>query len=220
MLNFSKWLNPRYKYLKVLLSLTLLIFFIPLFIVPFTCFKNKGYQLFVEFSDAYGLKEGVCVTYKGVKVGSVSRIKVYLDKVVILLHITSSKTLVPFNSTFEANQIGLFNDIVISITPNHNLFSKKGSLLKSSRKNYYSSKFLPPNSYIKGYKGISYDDLLRSTTRISQRFDDPRFFSLFYLLLENSTQISDEALLLVYNLSVTFNLVTESIAIVLSRYLF
>ena len=32
---------------------------------------------------------------------------------------------------------------------------------------------------------------MRATTRISQRFDDPRFFNLFYIFLHNGIELSD-----------------------------
>ena len=109
--------------------------------------------------------------------------------------------MIPRNSIIEANQIGLFNDRIISITPlrNDTLNDKKRS---SKIYNYCNhSLFICPNSYLKGYKGVNYDDLIRATTRISQRFDDPRFFNLFYVLLKNSIGISDELLVLIYKFS-------------------
>lgn len=51
--------------------------------------------------------------------------------------------------------------------------------------------------YVTGDRGLNYDDLVRSTTRISQRFDDPRFFNLFYVFLQNSIELTDVILELV-----------------------
>lgn len=166
------------------------------------------------------MKEGTCVNYKGVKIGVINRVNLHMNKVVVLLKIDSSKILIPSDVIFEANQIGLFNDIVVSINRSNSLFSESYRDCISSENHSEVSDFITPNSYIKGYKGISYDDLIRSTTRISQRFDDPRFFSLFYLLLKNGIYISDEIILLIYNSSTLFNLFIESTALIFTRYLF
>nr|YP_009395541.1 hypothetical protein [Vertebrata isogona]ARW64543.1 hypothetical protein [Vertebrata isogona] len=214
MLNFNRFYVNKYKYSTMFLGIFIFLFFIILFILSFNSVKKKGYFLFIEFNDAYGLKEGTSVNYKGVKIGTIHRINLHINKVVVLLKINSSKILIPRNVIFEANQMGLFNDIVISINKSNFLFSISHS--------DYSEVLdvITPNSYIKGYKGISYDDLIRSTTRISQRFDDPRFFSLFYLLLKNSIYISDEIIFLIYNSSTLFNFLIESIALISTRYLF
>nr|YP_009394713.1 hypothetical protein [Polysiphonia elongata]ARW63275.1 hypothetical protein [Polysiphonia elongata] len=211
--------NRHYKPLKTAFSILVFIFFAILCIFSLFSPNQKSYSLFIEFDDAHGLKEGTPVMYKGVNIGSVSRISLSVNKVVALLNIKSSNILLPCNTIFEANQIGLFNDIIISITPYYDCHSK---IIQSSGVYgiYYNfSKFIPHNSYIQGYKGVSYDDLIRSTTRISQRFDDPRFFSLFYLLLKNSFYISDEILMLMYNSSIFLQVFMHFIFLTLSQYL-
>lgn len=212
--------KKQYKYLKIFFSLLILSVCIFLSIFSFLSVNQKPYSLFVEFDDAYGLKQGTPVTYKGVNIGVVNRISLSINKVVVLLTIRSSKTLIPYNSIFEANQIGLFNDIIISIKPqsNVNYSSENIKVLGTDEmgSSYTLAKFLPHDSYIRGYKGISYDDLIRSTTRIAQRFDDPRFFSLFYLLLKNSLYISDEILILIYNSSIASQMIIHSVVSILS----
>ena len=187
-------------YVKKIVGIFVFSFFIFMFFHSLFGIKKKGYYIFVEFNDAYSLKEGTFVNYKGIKVGVVTRLSVNLNKVVILLKFNSNNLLIPSNSVFEVNQIGIFNDIVINIIP------PKDYLLYDSKN---SMSFLVPNSYVKGYKGISYDDLIRSTTRISQRFDDPRFFSLFYLFLRNTIYLSDEVLILIHNFNSLLTILTD-----------
>lgn len=64
--------------------------------------------------------------------------------------------------------------------------------------------------YVTGDRGLNYDDLVRSTTRISQRFDDPRFFNLFYVFLQNGIEITD----------VIIELITEILGITSTGYLY
>nr|YP_009395339.1 hypothetical protein [Polysiphonia infestans]ARW64319.1 hypothetical protein [Polysiphonia infestans] len=219
MQDLKKIYNKQHRHLKIFFSLLIFIAFIILSILSFISPSNKKYSLFVEFDDAYGLKEGTPVTYKGVNIGLVSRITVNTNKVVVLLTIKSSTFLIPRNVLFEANQIGLFNDIILSITPRYNLIPQNHYDFSLETINNSIFDFIPNNSYIKGYKGINYNDLIRSTTRISQRFDDPRFFSLFYLLLKNTLYLSDEMLILVYNSSIIFQIFIQSIELALSKYL-
>ncbi len=198
----KNFFNLRNKYLKYYISLFIIILLI--FTIIFSCLsikQNQSYSLFIEFNDAYGLQIGTSVHYKGIKIGYISKINIYFNKVVVLIKIKSSDTILPKQSLFEANQTGLFNDRVINITTLDNNFLHDSKQYYNLPKRFSNLEYILPNSYIKGYKGINYDDLIRSTTRISQRFDDPRFFNLFYLLIQNSIEVSDEFLFLINNLS-------------------
>lgn len=174
--------------------------------------------MFIEFNDAHLIKVGTNVNLRGVKVGSVRRVNVNINKVVVLLYIKSSKLLIPRNSLFESHQIGLFNDVVINIIPLEYIQSKNLSVKTRVLNQSLSSDFVLPNSYIKGYKGINYDDLIRATTRISQRFDDPRFFGLMYLLLRNLIYISDELSNLLSSSSYLSNLLSDLTSLLFFKY--
>lgn len=155
--------------------------------------KKQGYSLFIEFSNSYGIKKGTYIYFRGVQVGYIKNIYMKVNSVIVIAHINSPKILLPKNSLIETNQTGLFNDTIVDIIPletikaqyfNINVFSF--TCLKTN--------ILCHNHYLKGYRGLNYDDLVRAATRISQRFDDPRFFTLFYLFLQNSIDISNEIL--------------------------
>nr|YP_010851376.1 hypothetical protein Ycf22 [Echinothamnion hookeri]WGH14356.1 hypothetical protein Ycf22 [Echinothamnion hookeri] len=209
------------NHFKKFLSILIFILFIIIFVISFIGVKqDHGYSLFVEFNDAYGLKEGTSVHLRGVKVGSVSRIGIHLNKVIVLLNINKRNSIIHKNSIFEATQVGLFNDIVVTITPLENIESKHLISTFNLDKDCSSFFIICPNSYIRGYKGINYHDLIRATTRISQRFDDPRFFNLCYLLLKNSINISDEVLFLINNSSALFYLFFELINLMLLKSFF
>nr|ARW64105.1 hypothetical protein [Chondria sp. (in: red algae)] len=180
------------KYLTHKLNMLVLTLLFVLLVLLSKSFKNQGYNLFVEFKNAYRIRKGTIVSLQGVSIGYVSNISIRSNQVLMLLHINSIKTLVPRKSVIEANQIGLFNDTVVDITPPYDFRDK--SYVDPLSFNCLDSYFMCANFYVKGYKGLNYDDLVRATTRISQRFDDPRFFGLFYLILHNLIDISDEIL--------------------------
>nr|YP_009398633.1 hypothetical protein [Kuetzingia canaliculata]ARW67819.1 hypothetical protein [Kuetzingia canaliculata] len=203
------------------LSLFLFLLFIIIFIFSlFSLKREAGYNLFIELNHSYGLKVGSNVNFKGVKVGYVDRISIQLNKVILLTHINSSDLLIPKQSFIEANQVGLFNDVIIDINPSKKIFNEFTQFSNVFSKDCLNSSFICANFYVKGYKGLNYDDLVRSTTRISQRFDDPRFFNLFYLFLQNTIDISDEIVFLVYYMSYFFYILGESIPVHLSKYIF
>nr|QCI06364.1 hypothetical protein [Dictyurus purpurascens] len=186
--------------------------------------KKKGYSLFIEFSHAYGVKQGTNVNFRGIQVGYVKKIYMKVNSIVILVHIQSSETLLPKKSIIETNQVGLFNNTVIDIISlyqlNTDFETNNQKKINVFSENCRDSQFLCNNFYLKGDRGLNYDDLVRATTRISQRFDDPRFFSLFYTFLQNSIDISDDILRILQNFSYLSYSFTEIIEIYLQKYIF
>lgn len=120
--------------------------------------------------------------------------------------IKSPSILIPKDSIIETNQTGLFNDTSIEIIPLTELKYNKINVFSQSCLN---SNFLCHNHYLKGNRGLNYDDLVRAATRISQRFDDPRFFNLIYLFIKNGIDISDEIILSIHNISYVIYFLTE-----------
>nr|YP_009397805.1 hypothetical protein [Sonderella linearis]ARW66991.1 hypothetical protein [Sonderella linearis] len=211
---FIKCINKSISLLVfILFTIVLILFFSNIK-------KKKGYKLFIEFSNAYGIKIGTSVYFRGIKIGYITKINIQFNTIVVLLYIQSSKILIPKNSIIEVNQVGLFNDVVIDIIPLewiHFLSIKHLDVLSLS---CLDSSFLCSDFYIKGYKGINYDDLVRATTRIAQRFDDPRFFYLFYLFLQNIIDISDEVMFSLNHISYISYFCIEFIQFFLLEYLF
>nr|ARW68659.1 hypothetical protein [Palisada sp.] len=208
-----------FKNFNKVLSTTIFILTITILVFSFGNFKKKtGYEFFVEFNSAYGLKKGTNVNLRGVTIGYICNISVKLDKVVVLMHINSLDILIPRNSLIEANQVGLFNDIIVDITPKDNLLPKSYNSIIPTSSKCLGSSFICSDFYVRGYKGLNYDDLVRATTRISQRFDDPRFFNLFYVLLQNSIDISTEIISMISHISHVFFYLTDLTILILFRY--
>jgi len=76
------------------------------------------------------------------------------------------------------------------------------------------------NYYLQGNRGLNYDDLVRAATRISQRFDDPRFFSLFYIFLQNTIDISDDIIYIFQNITYILYYFTKLVKNYLFKYIF
>ena len=155
---------------------------------------NKSYSIFIEFNNAHGIKQGSPVRLRGLVIGSVVEISSELNSVLALVRLNSSSFLIPKNSLIETNQTGLLNDSVLDIIPLEVITSDYSAALDPLSAHCGSSQILCHLSYIQGHRGLNYDDLIRATTRISQRFDDPRFFNLFYIFLQNTVELTDNVL--------------------------
>ena len=153
---------------------------------------RKSYKAFIEFDGAYGIQEGTNIRLRGLPVGKVIGISQSADSILTSIEIKSSSTIIPKASLIETNQTGLLNDTVIDIIP---LYQPKNEYLSLQEgplsKNCDNNKIICHLSYLKGERGLNYDDLIRATTRISQRFDDPNLFYGLYYLLGNMLKLSN-----------------------------
>nr|QCI05492.1 hypothetical protein [Crouania attenuata] len=158
------------------------------------------------------------MNFRGINIGYVKNIETTINNVITLIHIKSSNIKIPRYSIIEINQTGLFNDTSIDIIPLEKLLDSDKINIDIFSKDCVDSSIFCHHHYIKGNRGLNYDDLIRATTRIAQRFDDPRFFKFFYILLQSSLDITDEILLVTHSIHNSFLLLYSSISIFLFRY--
>ena len=170
----------------------ILVFICSLFFVLFFYFigkKNERYSFFIEFNDANGIIVGTPVRTRGIIIGLISNVQLKRDCVLALVTINSKTTVISKDSIIETTQTGLLNESVIDIIP-VNIVNR--SINYDPLSSFCdSSAIICSDMYVLGNRGLNYDDLVRSTTRISQRFDDPRFFYLFYSFLQYSIDLTD-----------------------------
>lgn len=167
-------------------------------------FKDLKYSFFIEFGNANGMMVGTPIKLRGIQVGTIQNLQLKPNCVLALVEIYSSKTMITRDSIFEATQTGLLNDTVIDIIPLKNLEGYVTTSPISFSCN--SSKIICNNTYVLGDRGLNYDDLVRSTTRISQRFDDPGFFYLFYMFLTSSVEVAEGVSIFLKDFTYSLNL--------------
>nr|YP_009297781.1 hypothetical protein Kuma_081 [Kumanoa americana]AOM67515.1 hypothetical protein Kuma_081 [Kumanoa americana] len=179
-----------------ILYLLVIIFLISFVIkfIPKVISNSSSYSIFIEFDNAHGIKPGTIVRLRGVSIGQVTDLKLSVNTVLVLVKIRSSLHIIPKKVLVETNQTGLLNEAVIDILPLELLDMKEISVLNPLSPKCVDSTIVCDLSYLQGDRGLNYDDLVRATTRISQRFDDPRFFNAFYVFLQNSIELSDKVL--------------------------
>lgn len=154
-------------------------------------YQSRGYSIFIEFDNANGIRPGTPIRLRGINIGSVVDITSEINSVLVLVDINNSLIAIPKNSLIETNQTGLLNDTAIDILPLDLVAQSKNMIVSPLSSECFSSRILCHLSYVEGERGLNYDDLIRATTRISQRFDDPRFFNIFYTFLQNGIEFSD-----------------------------
>ena len=184
-----------WKHIK---SILLLFIFICLtvclcFFININLYQDR-YSVFIEFKSAYGIREGTNLRMRGVNIGYVKKIKIDINSILLLVSIKSKNILIPKNSIIETNQTGLLNETVIDIVPLDNLNYQIIKQVNVFSEDCYKFNIVCHLNCMQGERGLNYDDLVRAATRISQRFDDPNFFNIFYLFLQNSIELSDNLL--------------------------
>lgn len=186
----------NWQYMRKLLMFIFSLFLLQL--LYFLRLKNSKYSFFIEFNHANGITLGTPIRMRGINIGHIQNMKLKIDCILVIAKINSNKIIISKDSIIETTQTGLLNESVIDIIP----VKRFNKYLKYSPSSSFcdSSIIICNNSYMLGDRGLNYDDLVRSTTRISQRFDDPRFFYLSYLFLQNSMELTDSLLVILDNL--------------------
>nr|YP_009314481.1 Hypothetical protein ycf22 [Liagoropsis maxima]SCW22735.1 Hypothetical protein ycf22 [Liagoropsis maxima] len=183
--------NVRFEFFKIIFLVSIVFFSFVSWIIINNPYITQGYSIFIEFENANGVRPGTLIRLRGLSIGSVVDIASQTNSVLAIANIYSSSQLIPKNSLIETNQMGLLNDSVIDIIPLEIIKESQLNSFNPLSKTCLDYPILCHLSYIQGDRGLNYDDLVRATTRISQRFDDPRFFHLFYIFLQNSIELTD-----------------------------
>lgn len=170
---------------KVFFLLTLFI----LLLISLCKKRNEKYSFFIEFNNANGIVIGTPIKMRGISIGFINNIQLKVNSVLVSATIDSHKTLIPKSSIIETSQTGLLNESVVEIIPVEIIISNIGNGPLSIMCD--SSSIICNNMYLSGERGLNYDDLVRATTRISQRFDDPTFFYMFSGFLEQTIELVD-----------------------------
>src|SRR5919199_1531486 len=160
---------------------------------------NRSYKFAVEFASAQGMQIGTPIRYRGVAVGKITALKAGSNGVDVTLEIAPGTLGMPRDVTIEANKSGLIGESSIDITPNSIL---PESLLTANP----VSADCPPeiickNSRLKGQTGVTIDELIRSTVRLTNFYTDPALFNNIKSLTENTANTAKGAAKLTQNLS-------------------
>lgn len=208
------WLNI----VNILVFIIFIFFTFSIWIAVNRTSLVKNYAFFIEFSNAHGIKEGTHVRMRGVNIGYIKNMKIDLNSILVLVHINSTQTLIPRNAIIETNQTGLLNDTIVDIIPLNKILIQNVHNVSVFSDSCHSSSIVCHLDILEGDRGLNYDDLVRAATRISQRFDDPNFFNVFYLFLQNSLELSDDMVNITNDIANMFTLLYKFIFAFLENF--
>ncbi|MBD2606941.1 MCE family protein [Scytonema hofmannii FACHB-248] len=149
--------------------------------------SQRSYKVIIEFANATGMQKGTLVRYRGVKVGSISKIQPGLNNVEVEVDISQPELKIPRDVKVEANQSGLISESIIDITPKATLIQAT-DLAKPTEKNCNPQIIVCNGSRLKGEVGISVDELIRSSTQLSVAYSNPKFYTTVNKTLESTSQ--------------------------------
>lgn len=109
-------------------------------------FGSSGYKLNIEYPQVSGLLQGNVVRYAGVQVGTVKKINIAPDKVIVEAEI-DEKIKIPQGATFSISADGMMSEKFVSINPPEKL----------------GAGFIAENSTVKGAPGGGMDEFFNSS---------------------------------------------------------
>ncbi len=149
--------------------------------------SQRSYKVIIEFANAGGMQKGTVVRYRGVKVGSISKIRPGLNNVEVEVDISQPELKIPRDVLVETNQSGLISESIIDITPKATLIQAT-DVAKPTEKNCNPQIILCNGSRLRGQVGISVDELIRSSTALSVAYSNPKFYNTVNKTLETASQ--------------------------------
>ncbi|KAK6937154.1 Mce/MlaD [Dillenia turbinata] len=132
--------------------------------------KFRKYLAVFEFPQACGISNGTPVRIRGVTVGNVIQVKPSLKSIEAVVEVEDDKIIIPRNSLIEVNQSGLLMETLIDITPRDPIQTPLvGPLDKDCAK---EGLIVCDREKIKGYQGVSLDELVGIFTRLGRDVEE------------------------------------------------
>ncbi|MBV8883744.1 MAG: MCE family protein [Chroococcidiopsidaceae cyanobacterium CP_BM_RX_35] len=162
-------------------------------------FGKRNYKAIVEFADAGGMQKGAVVRYRGVEVGKIVSIKPRANGVDVEIEIDSPNLLIPHNVLVQANQSGLIGEISIDMTPQNPLPIGEVSA-KPNDENCDRQLIVCNGSRLHGEIGVSLDQLILNSTRLTNLYSNPELFANINNLTRNASMAAASVVALSHQL--------------------
>jgi phospholipid/cholesterol/gamma-HCH transport system substrate-binding protein len=148
--------------------------------------RNK-YSIIAEFPDVKGIQIGAKVRYRGYEVGRISTITPSTNGVDVTIEFDSNDLRIPRNVTIQSNRLGLIGESSVDIIPNETLSEEKVQANDPLKDDCDSNAILCNRERVKGETGLSLDDLIPLTVRLSELYSDPKFFQNLNSVIQNTS---------------------------------
>ncbi|PPT07021.1 hypothetical protein CKA32_002203 [Geitlerinema sp. FC II] len=153
---------------------------------------RRTYQFVIEFENVVGMQAGAPVRYRGVTVGRSTEIVPGANGVDVHVEISSAELKILRPQRIEANQGGLIAETTIDLIPPPQPIVDPASLASPVSSDCNSEAIVCDGDRLPGRVGISFEELMRSSTQFTQAFADPEMVRNLQALLESTTQATEE----------------------------
>lgn len=167
---------------------------------------KNAYSFQVQFTNANNMKKGAAVRYRGFEVGKIIDVDPGPNGVDVTVEITAPNLKIPKDSLIEANQAGLIGETSIDIMPRIDLPSEAQNL-DPLTENCNPEIIICANDNLNGQIGVSFDLLLRSTSKLTDLYTDPVFFANLNNTAKNAGLAAGE----IANLSKELTLLSKAV---------
>jgi len=161
---------------------------------------KHSYKATVEFANAGGIQKGAVVRYRGVRVGKATDIRPGTNGVDVEIEISPPNLLIPRDVLVLANESGLIGDITLDMTP-QNLLPPKDVAAKPLDQNCDRHLIVCDGSHLSGEIGVSLDQLILNTTRLTGVYGNPELYSNINTTAKNAAIATSSAIQLTRNLN-------------------
>ncbi|NET38623.1 MAG: MCE family protein [Cyanothece sp. SIO1E1] len=150
---------------------------------------TRSYRIVLEFSNTANMQLGAPVRYRGVAVGKIVDIKPGSNTVDVLVEISRPDLPMPSAVAVEANQSGLIGETSIDIFPQTALLEETmtASPLASDCD---SNIIICDGDRLQGDIGVSFDELIRSTSSLADLLSDPELYAELRAFVSNTSDAS------------------------------
>jgi phospholipid/cholesterol/gamma-HCH transport system substrate-binding protein len=146
---------------------------------------NRSYRAVVEFANVEAMQVGAAVRYRGVTVGEITAIRPRANVVEVDLEIESASVIIPRDVLIEANQSGFIGETSIDITPLSAL-PTNSVMANAIQPGCNSNLIVCDGDRLQGAIGVSFNELLRSTIKLTNLITEDEFFGQIRILTRNS----------------------------------
>jgi len=135
---------------------------------------ERSYTVNIEFADAAGMDTGNSVQFRGVSVGRVTAIQPGPNGVIVTVEINSVNLLIPRDVIVEASQSGFIGEVSVDLIPRKLLPAEAiAADLQPFEPDCNPNLIICNGDTLQGRIGVSYDELVRATVRLSEVLSDP-----------------------------------------------
>ncbi|ANV91616.1 MlaD family protein [Picosynechococcus sp. PCC 8807] len=162
---------------------------------------KRTYSINVRFDNANAMQEGAIVRYRGLEVGRIIDVQPSSNGVEIQIQIQTPDLIMPREVVVEANQGGLIGETSLEIIPQTELTQAEMAQSPFAADCPEKGAILCDGTTLEGVIGVSFEQVLRNTTKFSELYGDPEFFEIVRTLADNSSDAAAQVAILTEELA-------------------